>query len=501
MIRSTKNKNKTQQMTNSKQRQNKDTETNNNNNNTSKANLNSCSTMDGCVTNNDKKEKRNVTKTFSLSSRPNLGKKANAPPPPSPLVAKEQQPPIGSAVDKNKRKISGSCQHPNQQSTTDNTTAAIAIKKPERSHSFSLTKKITKIYNSITGSKDNLTKIPETEEAPHPFKFTRSFSMAAIPLRKSFNRSIRRPKLEQLSEESVTEKCTNDEPNDMAKSDEKFKVEPNERPQFEGLPKPGKLVRKNSTSSLISSLKQTFSNSMEKNKGMNPRWSASLASLQHIDIMVSYEDLSFINYDQFNTYEKQFEKKMSQHSLNGRRSVPMSKSTENDSDEIKEAVGAVAVDNCIEAALPQAKDLSEDLSEDLDQPYVVLRRPKKPAPIGSNSSGWDTNYDQLRNLYRQSLDNKQLHFLNVCNRGSFRFSSYADQVPDVSDSDCVDGAISLIINSEDIIAAKEQQLNSDDKSAAISGHSQSLQNVGMLIEGEGERSVSKLNCFYIYFLR
>lgn len=475
-------------MTISKQRQNKDNEINNNN--TTKANFNSCSTMDtaASVTNNDKKDKRNVSKTFSLSSRPNVPKKGHTSPPP---IAKEQQLPISMAADKSKRKITGSFPHLKQQLATEFSAATptVAIKKPERSHSFSFTKKITKIYNSITGSKDNLTKIPETEETVHPFKFTRSFSMAAIPLRKSFNRSIRRPKLEQLSEESVTEKCLKDEASEVAKSDDEHTVAPIERPQFEGLPKPGKLVRKNSTSSLISSLKQTFSSSMDKNKGMNPRWSASLASLQHIDIMVSYEDLSFINYDQFNSYEKQLEKRMSQRSLNGRRSVPVPKSTENENNEVNE-VGSL--DHSIGVA--QVKGSSEDLI----QSSVVRLRPKKPLPADSDSSGWDNNYDQLRNLYRQSLDNNQLQFLNSVNRESFRFSSYEEQVPDVVNSDCVDGQICLNINSEDIVVAREQQLYSDDRSAAISGRSQSLQNIGVLVDGSGVRSVSELICFYIY---
>lgn len=478
MIRSTKNKNKIQMTSGKHQRQNsKDNiiNTNNNNNNNDKVNLNSCSattatTIDATNNNNNKIKDKRQTKTFTSTFKSNAVKKSSVTT--SLLPSKEQ-----STTTFIKRKTSSTLSSTNDQHklTTDNMSMSSSSssiggqKKPERSHSFSLTRKISKIYNSITGSKDNLTKIPESDETSlPPFKFTRSFSMAAIPLRKSFHRSIRRPKLEQLSEESVTEKCTKDD--DSAKTVDDFKTK--DPTKFEAtLSKSGKLSRKNSASSLILSLKQTFGNSIEKNKSMNPRWSASLASLQHIDVMVSYEDLSFINYDHFNTYEKQLEKRISRDS-NRQQSEIISQSNENISN---------------------------------DQQPVVVRRRKKPIQNTdtnsvSSTTDWDTNYDESRNVYRQSLNNKQLQFINKVDRNSFFSNNFIG--PEVSGNndngtllnygDSVDGPVSLNKQDNDaMIFVKEQKLISDEKSAAICGQSQSMQNICLLLENDKTDPVSR----------
>lgn len=484
MIRSTKNKNKIQMTSGKHQRQNiKDNLINtNNNNNNDKVNLNSCSSTTNTATttmdadnNNNNKIKRQ-TKTFTSSFKSNVMKKSSVT---TPSIPSKDQSTIF-----NKRKslptlTTNQQLKTNTDHSTDNNNVSVGAKKPERSHSFSLTRKITKIYNSITGSKDNLTKILEsTDETslPPPFKFTRSFSMATIPLRKSFHRSIRRPKLEQLSEESSMEKCTKDD--DTVQTDcVNFKTK--DPIDFESvLPKPSKLIRKNSTSSLIlSSLKQTFDgirgSSMEKTKPMNSRWSASLASLQHIDVMVSYEDLSFINYDQFNTYEKQLEKRISQNS-NQLQSMVVSLSSENISSN--------------------------------EQPPVVVRRRKKPiqniddANVVTSITEWDTNYDQKSNLYRQSLNNKQLQFINKVDRKSFVLNNncidreiFDDNNLLINDIDNVDGLIHLNeTDSDSMIFANEKKLISDENSAAICGHSKSMQNICFMVEKEKMAAVSEI---------
>ncbi|XP_017475368.1 PREDICTED: signal transducer and activator of transcription C-like [Rhagoletis zephyria] len=70
--------------------------------------------------------------------------------------------------------------------------------KFERSNSFSLRGKLSKLLNSITGSKENLTRVDD--ENATPYKFTRSRSM--ILLRRTNRRSLIEPQLEQLCEET-----------------------------------------------------------------------------------------------------------------------------------------------------------------------------------------------------------------------------------------------------------------------------------------------------------
>lgn len=203
-------------------------------------------------------------------------------------------------------------------------TEPIAIpppKKLERSNSFFLTRKLSKIYNTLTGSKDNLNKIPEnadnaSDKKPSPFKFTRSASLATIPLRRDYRCSMRESKLEQLSEEESHGQgvvpTQEEKPKKLpTKSTERLERQSSDR---------------DSSFSLISSLKRTFSVTPAKRKSYNSKWSASLMNLQQIDSMISYEDLSFIDYDKFNTYEAKVIRNLSQTDVNNkqanRKSMP-----------------------------------------------------------------------------------------------------------------------------------------------------------------------------------
>lgn len=173
-------------------------------------------------------------------------------------------------------------------------TVDYADRKLERSNSFFLTRQLTKIYDSLTNSKESL-KDNETctkNETKTPFKFIRSVSLAAISLKKDYRNSIRKPKLEQLSEE--------DHPFGMQTEKSKQKYEKKSKTaSIDSLSS-----RTSDKSSMISSFKRTFSLTPSRRKATNPKWSASLMSLQQIDVMISYEDLSFIDYDKFNTYEE-----------------------------------------------------------------------------------------------------------------------------------------------------------------------------------------------------
>lgn len=82
-------------------------------------------------------------------------------------------------------------------------------KKLERSNSFIGT--LSKIYNKLSESVENLTKIgkePETTTATSslPFKFQRSLTLNSFQLKKSYRKSLlENPRLEKLSEEKISE--------------------------------------------------------------------------------------------------------------------------------------------------------------------------------------------------------------------------------------------------------------------------------------------------------
>lgn len=274
----------------------------------------------------------------------------------------------------------------------------IPIKKMERSHSFHLARKLSKIYNTITGSKDNLAQIAENEletstvtaaiASPTTnvsYKFTRSLTMAAIPIRQSLRRVFRETRLEKLHEENDSKEATVPDVRGRPKSFAADTVEERSSEQRHYF---------------LNQLKRTFSStpSDKTEKIMNPRWSASLASLQQIDMMVSYEDLSFINYDVFNTYEKQLEK-IHPHSPRQKTNINFQ------------------------------EDPSSQPSPVVSSTAVRRRQHQEPKfgstmHIGTTStSDIDTNFDQKRNLYRQSLDDKKLKFLNRVTLDSYRWSN------------------------------------------------------------------------------
>lgn len=278
-------------------------------------------------------------------------------------------------------------------------------KKMERSHSFFLTRQLSKIYNNITGSRESLTKIPENDEPSMAYKFSRSLTMAAIPIRQSIRRVFRESRLEKLHEENVSDKTDKE---DEAVETEEVKPTSTEpvvrrRPKSIATDVTSSPERRHS---FLMALRRTFSNTpSEKDMALNPKWSASLANLQQIDVMVSYEDLSFINYDKFNTYEKQLEKLKAKNEFVS----PWA----DDSLSVRESESAF---------VPMQQPISPD--------PVTVRMRKHPISLTESTastskfaSDFDVNFDQPRNLYRQSLDDKKLKFLNKVNRDSFRLSN------------------------------------------------------------------------------
>lgn len=184
-------------------------------------------------------------------------------------------------------------------------------KKLERSNSFIERTfqrlKSTKIYNKLSDSIENLSKIvgdtqsaPINEAAtPSPFKFQRSLTLNSFQLKKSYRKNIfENMRLEKLSEEKISESDKLKSPSSPPKSPTPVAVRSRSPTRFrQSLPpgtyenvdflKPPKLER---SDSFISLIKRKISfNESKPPATMNSNWAVSLQNLQQIDNMVSYE--------------------------------------------------------------------------------------------------------------------------------------------------------------------------------------------------------------------
>ncbi|KAJ6647241.1 hypothetical protein Bhyg_02462 [Pseudolycoriella hygida] len=355
-----------------------------------------------------------------------------------------------------KKEPDAKCQSPTHKSdenvAIDNQLPDPPIKKMERSHSFFLTRKLSKIYDTLTGSKENLTKIPENEQEEPFFKFTRSLSLATIPLRKSYRRIVRETKLEKLHEEHPEkvdenkEECVSGAAKEQASEDDENTSPTRER-----------------SNSFLSQLKRTFSSSSEKKKPLNPKWSASLLNLQQIDVMVSYEDLSFINYDKFNTYEKNLSKPIESNYLQRASNNRMS-------------MDERMLKKYYEKKIPPPPPLDD--ANVVSDPVVRRRKKNQLDRVRKSTyldSNIDSNFDQSRNVYRNSLDETKLKFLNKVNRDSFRFSNNFERTAEdvlmldnyLSGNDTVDSGI---VNCESIGQKKAKSVDFAEDIGVINKH-------------------------------
>ncbi|XP_034657847.1 uncharacterized protein LOC117894746 isoform X4 [Drosophila subobscura] len=342
------------------------------------------------------------------------------------------------------------------------------VAKMERSNSFSLRTKLSKFINHLTGSKENLSRSEEDAESGRtPFTFTRSRSM--ILMRRPNRRSFIEPQLEQLSEE--TEKSGGDltspasprktsvaeeSPVMLRRGDVAGSVRTPTRRQsahpitstpldevssvsVPAVQRKASLMsdnpqlnfQKRRSNTLIASFKSTFSGlaggggggiagsgggASEKKDKMNPKWSASLQSLQAIDNMVSYANMSFIDYDKFNGYEKQLERQQSLMSL---AEQPLPVATQ-----LPLPASAMTHSHSPSPSLPVP--LVSPMDETVAR-TVVMRRNKRGNSSSSTSlaarTSLDTDYehnlDKVHNVYRESLDSRTLELLNLRSRNSF----------------------------------------------------------------------------------
>jgi len=196
--------------------------------------------------------------------------------------------------------------------------------------------------------------------------------------------------------------------------------------------------QKRRSSTLIASFKSTFSgltggsgavsgnstassSSDKKKDKMNPKWSASLQSLQAIDNMVSYANMSFIDYDKFNGYEKQLERQHSMMSLAEQQTPPMPKlplpSTASPLFNAQSPHTPTSVCSTVEST-PKTVVMRRKRSTN-----SLVHRQISSSSRNSSFYNLDTdfehNLDRGQNVYRESLDSRTLELLNDCSRNSY----------------------------------------------------------------------------------
>lgn len=278
-------------------------------------------------------------------------------------------------------------------------------KKLERSNSF-LTRKLSKIYTKFSGSKENIIK---TEESGKPLKqevdsppgfLQRSLTLNSIQLKKSYRKTFPELRLEKLSEEKISEndKLSHQSPQLSpqvilrsrsptryrqsmpagAFDDIDFLKPPIPSVTALAVASPAPLER---SGSFISLFRRKVSFNEPKPSPMTSNWAASLQSLQQIDNMVSYEDLSFVDYDKFNQYEQQVDKMLTR--LKNKKST-------------------------------------RSTSVPSNNPIVIKRRPKRAS--NRMMGDFNSNLDREKNLYRQSIDSNKLRMLSTINLDSYRWN-------------------------------------------------------------------------------
>lgn len=352
-------------------------------------------------------------------------------------------------------------------------------KKLERSNSF-----LALIRKGIfRNSQDELNKSDKPKN-PVPV-MVRSRTQLDMPTRSFYRRSIREPKLEELIEEhdGDTLKPVSEIPivevelNGMGDSAEpnegevilrgdhtdqsKFERRSRNSASFRSYVHPDQLEDGKESSGLLSKLKRTFSTKSDRRSSLNSKWSVSLQSLQQIDTMVSYEDLRFIDYDKFNTYEKQIDRRLSRiHVSNNNIGVVTTTPNEAINPQI-ERLESSLTSSCLSIANSALTVEPEPVVPKIDV-TVVKRRTKSVhfRPKIQFDSTFEKNFDEGKNVYRQSFDGKTLeHFHNV-NRDSFRLS----MTPGVTETLLLDNYLEEKTDKEESAEAEQGFDVTDDAS-------------------------------------
>ncbi|XP_055534937.1 uncharacterized protein LOC129724241 isoform X1 [Wyeomyia smithii] len=265
--------------------------------------------------------------------------------------------------------------------------------KFERSNSFSITRKLSQIYNKLSGSRESLAAPSET--SGQPYQFTRSLSLSSIQLKKNYRRSMNESNLGRVHEDAILEHNESNE--EMEKNVAPIPVDP------------PKLERSNS---ILASFRRKISFRSDKKPKLPAKWNTSLQNLRQEDFMVSYDDLSFVDYDQFNQYEAHLERKFSISQRDLSLTQPPTPAVE----------FPIA-----EAANPPVIRRRQKSNHDLRRKTLVRK-----------SFDFDSNFDLDKNLYRNSIDDEKLKFLSEVNRKSFRWSANVERDVDALNLDSLD---------------------------------------------------------------
>lgn len=116
-----------------------------------------------------------------------------------------------------------------------------------------------------------------------------------------------------------------------------------------------------------------------------------LLNITYIFTILSYLDLSFVNYDKFNRYEKQIDKMLNR---------------------------LYIMTNKIPSPSQSRRTIGEDIVNNKASSVVMRRRLKKISSVGD----FNKNLDREKNVYRQSIDSNKLKFLSSINLDSHRWS-------------------------------------------------------------------------------
>uniref|UniRef100_A0A182MPM1 Uncharacterized protein n=1 Tax=Anopheles culicifacies TaxID=139723 RepID=A0A182MPM1_9DIPT len=297
--------------------------------------------------------------------------------------------------------------------------------KMERSNSFFLTRKLSSLYNKLSGSRENVSTtnaVSPVAEA-QPFQFVRSRSMSSIQLKRAYRRSQNESTLQNLHEDAILERSESTEETIPAAVSE---VVPN-TPEITPPPMP----RFERSNSILASIRRKISFRSERRSSNVSNWSTSLQNLRQEDFMISYDDLSFIDYDQFNSYETNFLKRKPSHTAD---SIAKN-SFVDDPSRIGIQTGNVPPMQTLEDAQPITEATNSN---------VVRRRRKNDTLLRTTlirkSMDVEGNLDRDKNVYRNSLDAEKLLCISNVNRKSFRWSADVERDVVALDLDSVDFA-------------------------------------------------------------
>ncbi|XP_058065688.1 pleckstrin homology domain-containing family G member 5 [Anopheles bellator] len=300
--------------------------------------------------------------------------------------------------------------------------------KMERSNSFYLTRKLSNLYSKLSGSRENVASQPPANAYPapgaggtgtgQPVPFVRSRSMSSIQLKRSYRRSQNvESALGNLHEDAILERSESTEETAVAVA------EPAPAPVPETPPPMPRFERSNS---ILASIRRKISFKSERRSSNVSNWSTSLQNLRQEDFMISYDDLSFIDYDQFNSYEASLLKHQNSGAAreDGTSVEPPSGSTSSSVE--------TATNNSHQGGIAEATNVG-----------VVRRRRKNDTLLRStlirkSMDATEKNLDRDKNVYRNSLDPEKLLCISNASRKSFRWSADVERDVVALDLDSAD---------------------------------------------------------------